>query len=70
MPNDVVLLICRPNDEQYQKLSPPTEPPKPPQRTQQQGTQTTLDDEIYPLQPLTPLQTNFTGVSFGYVVHT
>ncbi|XP_037905933.1 uncharacterized protein LOC119648308 isoform X3 [Hermetia illucens] len=61
MPNDVVLLICRPNDEQYQKLSPPTEPPKPPQRTQQQGTQTTLDDEIYPLQPLTPLQTNFTG---------
>ncbi|XP_055378160.1 putative uncharacterized protein DDB_G0282133 isoform X2 [Condylostylus longicornis] len=46
LPNDVELLICRPVDEQYKKLSPPTEPPKPPQRTQQQSiqTQTALED--------------------------
>lgn len=63
MPNDIVLLICRPNDEEYKKLSPPADPPKPPSRqTQQQGTQTLPED--YPLEPLEPLQTNFTGVRY------
>ncbi|XP_052900238.1 uncharacterized protein LOC128306690 isoform X2 [Anopheles moucheti] len=30
--NVVTLTVCRPKDEQYRKLSPPTEPPRPPQR--------------------------------------
>ncbi|XP_055587666.1 uncharacterized protein LOC129740087 [Uranotaenia lowii] len=32
-PNYVTLTVCRPRDEQYRKLSPPSEPPKPPTRT-------------------------------------
>nr|XP_029736242.1 uncharacterized protein LOC109397657 isoform X2 [Aedes albopictus] len=31
-PNYVTLTVCRPQDEQYRKLSPPSEPPKPPLR--------------------------------------
>ncbi|XP_065084945.1 uncharacterized protein LOC135707146 isoform X2 [Ochlerotatus camptorhynchus] len=31
-PNYVSLTVCRPQDEQYRKLSPPSEPPKPPLR--------------------------------------
>ncbi|XP_050079497.1 uncharacterized protein LOC126567280 [Anopheles maculipalpis] len=30
--NVVTLTVCRPKDEQYRKLSPPTEPPRPPLR--------------------------------------
>ncbi|XP_035894438.1 uncharacterized protein LOC118504268 isoform X3 [Anopheles stephensi] len=30
--NIVTLTVCRPKDEQYRKLSPPTEPPRPPLR--------------------------------------
>ncbi|XP_062537332.1 uncharacterized protein LOC134205768 isoform X2 [Armigeres subalbatus] len=30
--NYVTLTVCRPQDEQYRKLSPPSEPPKPPLR--------------------------------------
>ena len=88
-PNNVMLTICRPRDEQYRKLSPPTEPPKPPQRTslqhqqnygqyphlvlyQQQQQQQQLQQPLYitqinpgdlPLEPLSPIQTNFSGVS-------
>ncbi|XP_055617169.1 uncharacterized protein LOC129762697 isoform X3 [Toxorhynchites rutilus septentrionalis] len=31
-PNYVTLTVCRPQDEQYRKLSPPSEPPQPPTR--------------------------------------
>ncbi|XP_038104235.1 uncharacterized protein LOC6049292 isoform X2 [Culex quinquefasciatus] len=31
-PNYVTLTVCRPQDEQYRKLSPPSEPPRPPLR--------------------------------------
>lgn len=32
--SDVVnLIVCRPHDEEYRKLSPPTEAPRPPERS-------------------------------------
>lgn len=57
MPDVVNLTICRPRDEQYRKLSPPSEAPKPPQRNQPN----TL--------PLYPIQMNFCGVSTIYIFH-
>lgn len=53
-PNYVTLTVCRPRDEQYRKLSPPAEPPRPPQRSQPNS---------LPLEPLSPIQTHFSGVS-------
>lgn len=32
-PDEVFMIICRPRDERYRKLSPPAEPPRPPIRT-------------------------------------
>ncbi|XP_055676577.1 uncharacterized protein LOC129785935 isoform X2 [Lutzomyia longipalpis] len=55
-PNNILLIVCRPNDEQYRKLSPPTEPPRPPQRTNLFPT----TSQPY-CEPLSPLQTNFNG---------
>lgn len=58
-PNVVTLTVCRPRDEQYRKLSPPTEPPKPPQRAQPNSL------------PLYPIQTYYTGVSvFFFILFT
>lgn len=64
-PNNVKLIVCRPRDERYRKLSPPTEPPKPPQRTMlhNQYHQHVLNSSTLPSDPLSPIQTNFTGVS-------
>ncbi|XP_059612237.1 uncharacterized protein LOC132258781 isoform X2 [Phlebotomus argentipes] len=57
-PNNILLIVCRPSDEQYRKLSPPSEPPKPPQRTNlHPGTSQPF------CEPLSPLQTNFNGVN-------
>lgn len=58
MENIVNLLICRPHDEKYRKLSPPTEqPPKPPMRSS--------FNYKYPhyMQPLDPIQTSLSSVS-------
>uniref|UniRef100_A0A1L8DKL8 Putative glutamate receptor-interacting protein 1 n=1 Tax=Nyssomyia neivai TaxID=330878 RepID=A0A1L8DKL8_9DIPT len=55
-PNNILLIVCRPNDEQYRKLSPPSEPPRPPQRTNLFPT----TSQPY-FEPLSPLQTNFNG---------
>lgn len=53
--NDVNLLVCRPLDEKYRKLSPATnEPPAPPMRSSFMFKQ-----NPYVLEPLEPLQTNF-----------
>lgn len=32
-PDEVFMIICRPSDERYRKLSPPAEPPRPPLRS-------------------------------------
>lgn len=56
-PNNITLTVCRPEDEHYRKLSPPSaEPPRPPERS-------AFPPNSLPLEPLTPLQTNFSGVS-------
>ncbi|GAB0090622.1 uncharacterized protein DMENIID0001_053620 [Sergentomyia squamirostris] len=55
-PNNILLIVCRPNDELYRKLSPPSEPPKPPQRS---TLHPTASQSIY--DPLPPLQINFNG---------
>lgn len=57
-PNNITLTVCRPEDEHYRKLSPPSEPPRPPERAGFHAPPTSL-----PLEPLTPIQTNFSGVS-------
>lgn len=54
-PNVVDLKVCRPHDEQFRKLSPPTEPPKPPQRSQHTNVQH---------EPQSPIQKTFAGVSW------
>lgn len=51
----VTLTVCRPRDEQYRKLSPPTEAPKPPQRSHPNSLHT---ESLYPLH-----QTHYPGVS-------
>lgn len=55
--NFVTLTVCRPRDEHYRKLSPPTEAPKPPQRMNHH------QPNNLPLEPLSPIQTHFSGVS-------
>lgn len=65
-PNNVTLVVCRPHDEIYRKLSPPTEPPKPPQRTSLQNNALPLNLTYtcsYPLEPLSSIQTNYSGVN-------
>jgi hypothetical protein len=58
--NSVTLIVCRPEDERYRKLSPPTEAPKPPQRTTNQY----LQQPPFLLEQLDPSHDNFCGVSF------
>lgn len=60
-PNNVKLIVCRPRDERYRKLSPPTEPPKPPQRTSIHNQQKNIDTCSIPLESLMHIQTNFNG---------
>lgn len=65
-PNNVTLIVCRPRDERYRKLSPPTEPPKPPQRSSNIGGASTsasplINSMTLPLEPLSPILTNFNG---------
>lgn len=42
------MVVCRPHDERYRKLSPPSEPPLPPQRN-------------FGIEPCDPSQSNFCG---------
>lgn len=58
-PNVVNLKACRPHDEQFLKLSPPTEAPKPPQRSQH----TNVQQQQQQQEPQSPIQKTFTGVS-------
>lgn len=60
-PNVVNLRVCRPHDEQFRKLSPPTEPPKPPQRSQHTNVQQQQQQQQQ--EPQSPLHKTFTGVS-------
>jgi hypothetical protein len=52
--------VCRPQDESYRKLSPPTEAPKPPQRSTNQHMQ---QQAPFLLEQLDPSHDNFSGVS-------
>lgn len=61
LPNLVTLTVCRPRDEQYRKLSPPTEAPKPPQRSHPNSLHT---ESLYPLH-----QTHYPGVSILPIYH-
>jgi hypothetical protein len=58
--NNVTLIVCRPQDESYRKLSPPTEAPKPPQRSINQHLQ---QQQPFLLEQLDPSHDNFSGVS-------